>query len=360
MPFYSQTAIHQSYTWICQKRTHHSPNSDIWHLRNNWADIRKQIIHQLSTQTYQLSPVIYYHIKGELIGVWSSKDAIVLKMLASYLSNSLSQVLSPEVYHLSSTASRKRGIPAAIDRLKKKLPNYAFIMRSDVKGYYASIDHQIILQQCRKYIDNPLILNLIKQYLQYTIYDEGIYRTNQQGLSLGCPLSPIMGALYLLPLDLAMAKRDVFYIRYMDDWIILATSRWKLRRAVKQCNQILNQLKVLKHPDKTYIGKVTKGFDFLGVQIDVVVENLFCTKTKGIMAKSNQDPITIKAKKVLTSPSKPSIIKYFQKISRLYEQGASKERIQAYRKRWVSYKLQLCNSLILGHATFYRLCPVGN
>lgn len=81
----------------------------------------------------------------------------------------------------------------------------------------------------------------------------------------------------------------------MYDWIILASSRWKLSRAVKQCNQILNQLMVLKHPDKTYIGKVSIGFNFLGVQIDVVVEDLFSQKTKVFMAKTNQGPNKIKA-----------------------------------------------------------------
>jgi RNA-directed DNA polymerase len=50
----------------------------------------------------------------------------------------------------------------------------------------------------------------------------------------------------------------------MDDILILTKTRWQNRKAVKELNQILNQLKVEKHPDKTYIGKVENGFDFLG------------------------------------------------------------------------------------------------
>ncbi|NEO95090.1 MAG: hypothetical protein F6K56_34805, partial [Moorea sp. SIO3G5] len=37
------------------------------------------------------------------------------------------------------------------------------------------------------------------------------------GISLGCPLSPLMGALYLKPLDDRMAELGCFYVRYMDD-----------------------------------------------------------------------------------------------------------------------------------------------
>ena len=50
----------------------------------------------------------------------------------------------------------------------------------------------------------------------------------------------------------------------MDDFILLATTRWKLKRAVKAVNQRLNALKLEKHPDKTFIGRIDKGVDFLG------------------------------------------------------------------------------------------------
>ena len=50
----------------------------------------------------------------------------------------------------------------------------------------------------------------------------------------------------------------------MDDILILSKTRWQNRKVVRQLNQILNELKVEKHPDKTFIGKIKKEFDFLG------------------------------------------------------------------------------------------------
>ena len=41
-------------------------------------------------------------------------------------------------------------------------------------------------------------------------------------------------------------------------------TRWKLRRAVRLVNEILGALRLEKHPDKTFIGRVERGFDFLG------------------------------------------------------------------------------------------------
>jgi hypothetical protein len=53
----------------------------------------------------------------------------------------------------------------------------------------------------------------------------------------------------------------------MDDILILASSRWKLKRAIRALNQTLNELKLEKHPEKTSIGRTERGFDFLGYHL---------------------------------------------------------------------------------------------
>jgi RNA-directed DNA polymerase len=50
----------------------------------------------------------------------------------------------------------------------------------------------------------------------------------------------------------------------MDDVLVLAPTRWKLRHAVRVLNETLAALGLEKHPDKTFIGRTEKGFDFLG------------------------------------------------------------------------------------------------
>jgi len=57
-----------------------------------------------------------------------------------------------------------------------------------------------------------------------------------------------------------------FYRRFIDDVIVLAKTRWHLRKAVRTVNQEFNQLKIEQALDKTFIGKISTGFDFLGYQ----------------------------------------------------------------------------------------------
>jgi hypothetical protein len=61
-----------------------------------------------------------------------------------------------------------------------------------------------------------------------------------------------------------MSASGFFYVRFMDDILVLAPTRWKLRRAVGRVNQILGALRLEKHPDKTFICRIECGFDFLG------------------------------------------------------------------------------------------------
>ncbi len=61
-----------------------------------------------------------------------------------------------------------------------------------------------------------------------------------------------------------MARSGLFYVRFMDDILVLSPTRWKIRKVVKVVNGMLGPLGLEKHPDKTFIGRIKRGFDFLG------------------------------------------------------------------------------------------------
>jgi len=57
-----------------------------------------------------------------------------------------------------------------------------------------------------------------------------------------------------------MARSGQFYMRFMDDILVLAPTRWRFRKAVKA---VLVSLTLEKYPDKTFVGRIERGFDFL-------------------------------------------------------------------------------------------------
>jgi len=143
-----------------------------------------------------------------------------------------------------------------------------FVFRSDVKSYYASINPHCLMGQLGDMIASPVVLDLFRGYLQLMVDEDGALRQIDLGICLGCPLSPLMGGVYLKPLDDAMTNTGLFYARFMDDGVVLARMRGELRAAIKRANDVLESLRVVKHPDKTYVGRVARGFEFMGYRFD--------------------------------------------------------------------------------------------
>ena len=122
-----------------------------------------------------------------------------------------------------------------------------------------------MLKQLDKDIVNPFIYRLLVQFIKRTVEKGGTFKAIQCGISRGCSLSPVIAAYYLKGLDEQMeGDKRYFYRRYMDDIIVLAKTRWHLRCAIRTVNQHFNALKIEQAPDKTFIGRIEKQFNFLG------------------------------------------------------------------------------------------------
>ncbi len=118
---------------------------------------------------------------------------------------------------------------------------------------------------------------------------------------------------FLSELDEELDKLGLFYVRYMDDILVLAPTLWKLRQAIRAVHQVLASLQLAKHPDKTYIGRIEKGFDFPGYH--------FRPGKLGVAKKTIED--------------------FVARVHRLYEQGQEKpdgaSALGDYVRRWVRW-----------------------
>jgi RNA-directed DNA polymerase len=259
------------------------------------------LINILHTGRYNFSPQQRLILaNGKTIHLWCAQDALVQKAMAIVLGPAWP--ISPRCTHNKGNG----GLKGALRWLHGKLPRFSFVFRSDVKGYYGNIDQTLLLEQCEKVVPDKAVMRLLAQVIQRSVEWGGTFRSVHRGIGRGSPLSPLFAALYLKPLDDAMGKAGIAYVRYMDDWVILCSNRHKLRQGVRLVNQSLNALKLKQHPDKTWLGKIDRGFDFLGYH-----------HTRAGLR-----------------PALNTIERFRQQITQLYEQGATTERIGAYETRW--------------------------
>jgi hypothetical protein len=298
----SDAVLQRAYAWLCERRRDYSPNDDVWDVRWRWEEILTPLQDRLRGGAYRLGAARRLHLGDEMIEVWSALDALVLKATAIVLADHWLLDLSPHCHHLEG----RGGAKAAVRFVHEHLAANTFVFRTDVKSYYASIDHDILLDLLQEAVPDGRVQDLLRQYVRRTIYDGGLYEDVERGISLGCPLSPLMGAIYLRLLDERMEGTGLPYARFMDDWVILAPTRWKLREAIRLVNRTLAELHVEQHPDKTFIGRISRGFDFLGYAF-----------LPGVL-----------------DAAPPAIERCVERVSRLYEQGVDIIHIGAYVGRW--------------------------
>jgi RNA-directed DNA polymerase len=303
----SDDVLEAAYEWLCRRRRDYSANADVWAFRCRWAQEKNRIKYELWSGGYRFSLLsrVTLHNDDEF-NLWSSRDALVLKALAIVLAEHLP--FSRRCTHLKGHGGSKYAVREVRDHLPA-----SFVLRTDVKSYYASIDHFVLLDLLATHVKDRRVLNLLSQYLRRTAERGGAFWDYEKGISLGCPLSPLIGAFFLNTLDAAMERLGLFYVRFMDDILVLAPTRWKLRNAARTVNQVLQALGLEQHPDKTFIGRIERGFDFLGYHFS----------SAGLSV----------AKQTFTS--------FIEKASRLYERerwtpsGASP--LEMYARRWFTW-----------------------
>jgi len=250
-----------AFHWLRKSRKCHPPSSDIWDFGRMWNTQSANIIKSFRIGSYQFGVQKKIHLSsGETIALWSSPDALILKVLTFLMQDILKPYLSKNCYHLKGHG----GLKKAVDEVMKKYDQYGFFIKTDVRSYYDSIDHHTLMMRLSEYVRDRNILWYVWQFLRRTVEWGGLYEDVKKGISRGSSLSPLLGAFYLLDLDKRIEKMDVKYFRYMDDILILASTRWKLKRAIRVLNSTFDELKLEKHPDKTAMGRTEKGFDFLG------------------------------------------------------------------------------------------------
>lgn len=255
--------LDEAYHWLCRQRKHFPPNADIWNFRRQYSVINSDLLDQSNSGNYRFAPQqkIIKH-DGKIIHLWGSQDVLVMKLIANRLRALLP--LSSRCTHIKGHG----GLKQTVVEIQNSQGDYKYVCKTDVKGFYESINQYLLMEMINDTIPDADLRHYLYQIIHRYVEFGGDYRDIDQGISRGCPLSPILGALYLTALDVHFADKNLYYVRYMDDILILTKTRWQNRKAVKQLNQILNRLKVDKHPDKTYIGKIDNGFDFLGYHFD--------------------------------------------------------------------------------------------
>jgi len=220
--------------------------------------------------THQFSPMTTYSFPGETITVWCYLDRLMIHCLLKLLKPTFNHVIPVECVHLAGPNAVKT-VTKAI-RMALVDHTFDYVIRYDIKSYYASIHHETLLNQLRDHYQDPILQHYFNAIVTVPIDKDGYLITPEKGIPRRSALSPFFGALYLTPVDAIFANREgIVYRRFMDDGLILISSKKRYLKTKKRLFKTLRSLKLKISPHKTYCGKLdTTGFHFLGVKFEVL------------------------------------------------------------------------------------------
>jgi hypothetical protein len=243
-------------------------NSPWWIFIHNWYDIVKKSLSDFIAGNYSFNPMITYRFENETIIIWGYRDRLIINLIYKIIKPLFKYIIPPSCLHLKGPS----GVKLAVKKLKKALEYrpFKYFIRADIRSYYASIDHRILVKQMQQHFNDPRLLKYLEDIINIPIIKDATIFSPDKGVARRSSLSPFFGALYLSPLDQSFDKlKGVCYFRFMDDIIILAETKRQYLKAKKRLQNILSKLKLSLSRHKTKMGKLEFGFHFLGVNFAV-------------------------------------------------------------------------------------------
>ncbi|MBQ2992058.1 MAG: CRISPR-associated endonuclease Cas1 [Clostridia bacterium] len=222
-----------------------------------WLIHRDDIADIISNREYLphtvlMRPLLQENGKERSIARLAATDMLLLRAICQILSPLLEPSFSSHSYAYRSGMSAADAVREA----KLIMENgYPYALKMDIADFFASIDHDILLDMLQPYADDDL-LYLIRTLLSPRCRDESTGQTAvlRRGLVLGSPLSPLLSNLYLTPLDRFLEEKGIPFVRYADDLTLFLPYKKDAAALLESVSAFLaGSLRLQLRPDKCEI-----------------------------------------------------------------------------------------------------------
>lgn len=250
----------------CRKSKQHK--GEVIRFETNLAVNLNKIIKELTTKKYKLGKYKKFNIyepKERLIESLPFKDRVVIRCFCDI---TLKPKIEKKLIYDNCACRKNKGTDFAISRLHKFLRNEYrkennnnfYFLKCDIHKYFPSIDHDILINLLKEinFSEDEMwfITKLIKEQPDNA----------SVGLPLGNQSSQWFALLYLNKVDRYIKEklRIKGYVRYMDDMILIHHDKKYLRECKNDITKLCKEHLNLELNNKTQIGIVKNGIDFLG------------------------------------------------------------------------------------------------
>ena len=245
----------------------------------------EQLVQQVKDKTYRAKLVLRKYIPktdGECrpLGI----PALADKLLQTGVAKILEAIYEQDFLNCSFGYRPGRSVHKAIKDLSRALRTgvYHHIVEADIKSFFNTIDHELLLEMLTKRIDDKPFLNLIRKWLKAGILEtDGQVRHPVTGTPQGGVVSAILANIYLhYVIDVWFEETvqkhcigQVYYCRYADDFVCAFQNANDAKRFYEALSQRLACYGLQVAEDKTRMiefshckVRAKTKFDFLGFE----------------------------------------------------------------------------------------------
>ena len=217
-----------------------------------------KIWNRMSSGSYFPPPVRAVVIPKEkggqrVLGVPTVADRVAQMVVKSYLEPRVEPI-----FHTDSYGYRPgKSAIEAVGRARERCWNYDWVLDLDIKGFFDTIDHGLLMKAVRKHTDSRWILLYVERWLKVPAQQpDGTLVQRDQGTPQGGVVSPLLANLFLhYAFDDWMRRRylEIPFERYADDVIIHCKTEAEAKELRTAIGKRLEQCKLELHAEKTKI-----------------------------------------------------------------------------------------------------------
>ena len=180
-------------------------------------------------------------------------------------------VLEPRaeaLFHDDSYAYRPhRNVKLALGKVRERVRvGQDWLVDADISKFFDSIPHKPLLKVLKGFIDDAKAMKLIEKWIKLGAHQTSLLTTSK-GISQGAILSPLFCNLYLHQFDTSLAKANISFVRFADDFLLFTNTKEQAIKAMEFAKVHLDKLGLKLHSEKTRIVRSNPGITFLGERL---------------------------------------------------------------------------------------------